>query len=189
MKSGRDKVFGSFALLAVTAMLMLITLPARIPREPVVLDVPFTIETPGTIAVEIAGESGRNGVYFIPKGDHLGRVPGHGRHHALRRQRRSRRAATLRSATTVTLCRASPEFPLSPCLQTSAWPSASPSTSTVHLWRISSSFPGSGKKPPRRSWRSDDSTGRSARLEELMRVKGIKEKRLEKLRRYLCIGC
>jgi competence ComEA-like helix-hairpin-helix protein len=67
MKAGREKVFGSFALFAVTAILIFITLPARIPREPVAPDIPFTIEKPGTIAVEIAGESGRNGVYFIPK--------------------------------------------------------------------------------------------------------------------------
>ena len=67
MKAGREQVFGSFALLAVTAILIFITLPSRIPREPGDPEIPFTIEKPGTIAVEIAGESGRNGVYFIPK--------------------------------------------------------------------------------------------------------------------------
>jgi competence protein ComEA len=49
--------------------------------------------------------------------------------------------------------------------------------------------PGIGEKTAGKIVEERGLNGKFSRLEELMRVKGIKEKRLEKLRRYLCVGC
>ncbi len=49
--------------------------------------------------------------------------------------------------------------------------------------------PGIGEKTAEKIVEERRLNGTFGKLEELMRVKGIKEKRLERLRRYLCIGC
>ena len=49
--------------------------------------------------------------------------------------------------------------------------------------------PGIGEKTAEKIVEERRFNGAFVRIEELTRVKGIKEKRLGKLRRYLCIGC
>ena len=189
MKAGREQVFGSFALLAVTAMLIFITLPSGIPREPVIPDIPFSTETPGSIAVEIAGESGRNGVYFIPKGTPLAAFLDMAGITAARIEGEPGRAPTLRSATTVTLMSSPTVISFEPM-------SANKRLAlgiAIDLNRASFEdlvfVPGIGEKTAEKIVEERRLNGTFAKLEELMRVKGIKEKRLEKFRRYLCIGC
>jgi competence protein ComEA len=49
--------------------------------------------------------------------------------------------------------------------------------------------PGIGEKTAEKILDQRNVNGTFGKLDELTLVKGIKEKRLEKLRRYLCIGC
>jgi competence protein ComEA len=189
MKAAREKVFGSFALFAVTAILILITLPSRIPREPVAPDIPFTIEKPGTIAVEIAGESGRNGIYFIPKGTPLAGFLDMAGITAAGVNGEPKRASTLRSATTITLMSSPPGISVEPLAADKRLAIGIP----IDLNRSSLEdlvlVPGIGEKTAKKIVEERGLSGTFGKLEELMRVKGIKEKRLERLRRYLCIGC
>lgn len=189
MKAGREKVFGSFALFAVTALLIFVTLPSRIPREPDSPDIPFTIEKPGTIAVEIAGESGRNGVYFIPKETPLTGFLDMAGITAAGVNGEAKRAPTLRSATTVTLMSSPPGISVEPMAADKRLALGIP----IDLNRSSLEdlvlVPGIGEKTAEKIVEERRLNGTFGKLEELMRVKGIKEKRLERLRRYLCIGC
>lgn len=189
MKAGREQVFGSFALLALTAILVFITLPSRIPREPGDSDIPFTIEKPGTIAVEIAGESGRNGVYFIPKGTPLVGFLDMAGITATGVNGEPQEVRTLRSATTVTLMSSPPGISVEPMEADKRLALGIP----IDLNRSSLEdlvlVPGIGEKTAEKIVEDRGLNGTFGKLEELMRVKGIKEKRLERLRRYLCIGC
>ena len=189
MKAGREQVFGSFTLLAVTAIVIFIALPSGIPRAPSDPDIPFTIEKPGTIAVEISGESGRNGVYFIPKGTPLAgflEMPGIT---AASVKGEPGRATTLRSATTVTLMSSPPVIsfePMSADKRLALGIAIDLNRSTFEDLVL---VPGIGEKTAAKIVEERGLNGTFGNLEELMRVKGIKEKRLETLRRYLCIGC
>jgi competence protein ComEA len=189
MKAGREQVFGSFALLAVTAMLIFSTLPSRTPPEPVIPEIPFTVEKPGTIAVEIAGESGRNGVYFIPKGTPLSGFLDMAGIPAAGVNGQSKRVPTLRSATTVTLMSSPLEISVEPMSADKRLALGIP----IDLNRSSLEdlvlVPGMGEKTAAKIVEERGLHGTFGNLEELMRVKGIKEKRLEKFRRFLCIGC
>ena len=189
MKAGREQVFGSFALLAVTAIVIFIALPSGIPHEPSNPDIPFTIEKPGTIAVEIAGESGRNGIYFIPKGSTVASFFDMAGITAAGVNRETRRAPTLRSATTVTLMSSPPGMSVDPMSADKRLALGIP----IDLNRSSFAdlvlVPGIGEKTAEKIVEERRFNGAFVRIEELARVKGIKEKRLEKLRRYLCIGC
>jgi competence protein ComEA len=189
MKAGREQVFGSFALLAVTAMLIFVTLPSGIPHKAVIPDIPFSIETPGTIAVEIAGESGRNGVYFIPKGTPLAAFLDMAGITAAGINVEPKRAASLSSATTVTLMSSPAAISTDPMSADKRLALGIP----IDLNRSSFAdlvlVPGIGEKTAERILEDHRLNGTFRKLEDLTRVKGIKEKRLETLRRYLCIGC
>ena len=189
MKAGREQVFGSFALLAITAIVIFITLPSGIPREPIDRDIPFAIEKPGTVAVEIAGESGRNGVYFIPKGTLLAGFLDMAGITAAGINAEPKRAPTLRSATTVTLTSSPPGISVDPMSADKRLALGIP----IDLNRSSLEdlvlVPGIGEKTAEKIVEERGLNGTFGNIEELMRVKGIKEKRLERLRRYLCIGC
>jgi competence protein ComEA len=50
-------------------------------------------------------------------------------------------------------------------------------------------IPGIGEKTAETILEHKRANGMFRKLDELMLVKGIKEKRFEKLRQYLCIGC
>ena len=189
MKAGREQVFGSFALLAVTAILIFLALPSAIPREPGTPDIPFIIETTGTIAVEIAGESGRNGVYFIPKGTPLAGFLDMAGITAAGINAEPKRAPTLRSATTVTLVSSPPGISVEPMSADKRLALGIPIDLNRSSFEDLVLVPGIGEKTAGKIVEERGINGTFGRLEELMRVKGIKEKRLEKLRRYLCIGC
>ena len=189
MKPGRGQVLGSFTLLAVTALFILVALPSRAPHDSGIREIPFAVEKPGTIAVEIAGESGRNGIYFIPRGttvvaflDMAGITADDGTGEA-------KRFGTIRSATTVTL------LPMSSGVSvgTMAADKRLALGIAIDINRTSLEelvlVPGIGEKTADRIVEDRRLNGTFRKLDELTRVKGIKEKRLEKFRKYLCIGC
>lgn len=189
MKAGREQVFGSFALLAITALLIFVALPSGIQHEPVAPDIPFAIENPGTIAVEIAGDSGRNGVYFIPRGTPLAGFLNMVGIAAAGVEGKHERAPTLRSATTVTLVSSFPEISLEPMSADKRVALGIPIDVNRSSLEDLVLVPGIGEKTAGKIVEERQLNGTYGNLVELMRVKGIKEKRLEKLRRYLCIGC
>jgi competence protein ComEA len=189
MKPGREQVLGSFALLAITAFLIFITIPSRHPHDPGAAEISFTIDKPGTIAVEITGETGRNGIYFIPRGttvaaflDMAGIMDADG-------TGEPKRFGALRSATTVNLLPIPPGISVEPM----AADKRVALGIAIDINRASLEdlvlVPGIGGKTAERIVEDRRLNGTFRKLGELTRVKGIKEKRLEKLRRYLCIAC
>jgi competence protein ComEA len=189
MKPGREQVLGSFTLLAVTAILILIALPSRAPHDPVILEIPVAVEKPGTIAVEIAGESGRNGIYFIPRGTTVAAFLDMAGITAADGTGDLKRFGALRSATTVTL----PPMFSGVSVGTMAADKRLALGIAIDINRATLEelvlIPGIGEKTAERIVEDRQLNGTFLKLEELTRVKGIKEKRLEKFRRYLCIGC
>ena len=186
MNSGREQVLGSFALLAVTAILIWNGLPSGIPREP---DIPLTIEKPGTVAVEIAGESDGNGVYFIPRGTTVaaflymaGIVAADGSVDA-------QRAGALRSATTIHLLPTPPGISVQPMAAQKRLALGIPIDINRSSLEDLVLVPGIGEKTAGKIVEERGLNGTFIRLEELLRVNGIKEKHFEKIRRYLCIAC
>jgi competence protein ComEA len=188
MKAGREQVFGSFALLAVTAIVIFIALPSGIPREPSDSNIPFTIDKAGTIAVEIAGESGRNGVYFIPKGATLAGfldmagITAAGVNETRRAPRSGRRCDGYLTS--------SPHgISVEPMSADKRLALGIPIDLNRSSFEDLVLVPGIGEKTAEKIVEERRLNGTFGRLEDLMRVKGIKEKRIEKLRRYVCIGC
>lgn len=189
MKTGREQVLGSFALLAVTAILIWIGLPSGIPLGPGNPDIPFTIEKPGTVAVEIAGESGGKGVYFVPRGttvaaflDMAGIVAADG-------SMDPQRAGALRSATTIHLLPIPPGISVQPMAGQKRMALGIPIDLNHSSFEDLVLVPGIGEKTAEKILEERELNGTFDRLEKLLRIKGIKEKRFEKLRRYLCIAC
>ncbi len=189
MNAGREQVFGSFALLAVTAVLIFISLPSGIPHDPVALEIPYALGKPGTIAVEIAGESGRNGVYFIPKGTPLARFLDMAGITAASVNGGPERAPALRSAATVTLIPGPPGISVEPMAAYKRLSLGIPIDINRSSFEDLVLVPGIGEKTAEKIVEERGLNGTFGKLEELMRVKGIKEKRLESFRRHLCIGC
>jgi competence protein ComEA len=189
MKAGREQVLGSFALLAITALILWTGLPSRAPGDAGAPDVPFTLEGPGTIAVEIAGEAGRNGIYYIPKGTTVAAFLDMAGITAAGGFGEAKRFGALRSATTVSLRPAPPGISVAAMAadkRLALGIAIDLNRATLEELVL---VPGIGEKTAGKIVEERAINGTFLRLEELMRVKGIKEKRLEKLRRYLCIGC
>ena len=189
MKIGRDQLLGSFALLVLTALLMLLATPAQSPYERPVLDVPYSEETPGAIAVELTGESGRNGIYFIPKGTDLAGFLVMTGIKSVGTMEKPKNAAVFKSATTVNLLVGPPGISAGPMSAEKRLALGIPIDINRSSLEELVLVPGIGEKTAEKILEQRSINGTFRRLDELMLVKGIKEKRLEKLRRYLCIGC
>ena len=187
MNIGRDQLLGSFALLFLTALLLF--LPARFPRQPSVLEVPYSTQTPGAIAVELTGESGRNGIYFIPRGTGLaGFLSMVGVDSAVNREE-SKNAIVLTSATTVHLAARPSGVSVRPLTAEKRLALGIPIDINCSSREELVLVPGIGEKTADKILEQRGLNGSFRTLEELMLVKGIKEKRLEKLRKYLCVRC
>jgi competence protein ComEA len=100
-----------------------------------------------------------------------------------------RRTPTLRSATTVTLVSSPPGISVEPMSAEKRLALGIPIDLNRSSFEDLVLVPGIGEKTAGKIVEERGINGTFGRLEELMRVKGIKEKRLDKLRRYLCIGC
>jgi competence protein ComEA len=189
MQIGRDQLLGSFALLVLTALLMLLAAPAQSPRETPVPDVPYSTETPGAIAVELTGESGRNGVYFIPRGTTLAGFLALAGIKPVDDMGEPKNPGPFKSATTVNLLARPPGISVGPMAAEKRLALGIPidinRSSREELMHV----PGIGEKTAEKILEQRNINGTFRNLDELTLVKGIKEKRLEKLRRYLCIGC
>jgi competence protein ComEA len=189
MKITREQLLGSLTLLVVAALLMILNAHPRAPRESRALDVPFSTEKPGTIAVELTGESGCNGIYFIPRGTSLAGFlemagivdfgvpaePGP--------------SPVLKSPTTITLVPSPPGISIEPMAAGKRLTLGIPIDINRSSMQDLVLIPGIGEKTAEKILELRRANGMFRKLDELMLVKGIKEKRFEKLRRYLCIGC
>jgi len=189
MKISRDHILGSFALLVVAALLVILNAFPQTVREKRAVDVPFSTQTPGTIAVELTGESGRNGVYFIPKGTpstgflRMAGIDSFGAPGA------PTKPFILKTATTVTLSKTPPGISVEPMAAGMRLALGIPIDINRSSMQDLVLVPGIGEKTAEKILDQRNMNGKFSKLDELMQVKGIKEKRVEKLRRYLCIGC
>lgn len=189
MKIGRMQVVGSFALLALTAVLIFLPHPLRSSGDTRPPDVPYTIEKPGMIAVELTGESGRNGIYFIPKGTTLAGFLTMAGIAQAGSGRAPVRSSVLRSPTTVIVPSSPDHVEKKPMAAQRRLVLGIPIDLNRSTLEDLVLVPGIGEKTAGMILERRQNEGPFRNLEELMEVKGIKEKRFEKLRRYLCIWC
>jgi competence protein ComEA len=189
MKITREQLLGSFALLAMTALLMVLTAHLQALRESRALDVPFSTQTPGTIAVELNGESGRDGVYFIPKGTTPAGLLQMAGLEAFGVPLEAGKAPPLKTATTITLASAPPAITVGPMAAGKRLALGIPIDINRSSMQDLVLIPGIGEKTAEKILDRRNINGPFRKIDELMLVKGIKEKRLEKLRKYLCISC
>ncbi len=189
MKISRDQLLGCFALLILASLLMILNAFSQGSRETESQTVPYSIMTPGTIAVELTGESGHNGVYFVPKGIAPARfleMAGVKDAFAVGTPKQS---PVFKSATTVTHLPKSAGITVEPMAAGKRLALGIPIDINLSSMQDLVLVPGIGEKTAEKILDQRNTTGKFTKLDELMLVKGIKEKRFEKLRRYLCIGC
>jgi competence protein ComEA len=189
MKISRDQLLGSFALLVLTALLMLLAAPSQSTRETPVHEVPYSTQTSGTIAVELTGESGRNGIYFIPRGTSLADFLVMTGIKPVGAVAEPKNVSVFKSATTVNLPAGPPVISVGPMSAEKRLALGIPIDINRSALEELVLVPGIGEKTAEKILDQRSLNGTFRKLDELMLVKGIKEKRLEKLRKYLCIGC
>jgi competence protein ComEA len=189
MKISRDHLLGSFALLVLTALLTLLAAPSQSPRETPVHDAPYSMERPGTIAVELTGESGRNGIYYIPRGTSLASFLAMTGIEPAGAMGEMKHASVFKSASTVNLLAGPPGISVGRMSAEKRLALGIPIDVNRSSLEELVLVPGIGEKTAEKILDQRNVNGTFGKLDELMLVKGIKEKRLEKLRRYLCIGC
>lgn len=189
MKIARETATGAVALLALTAVIALIPSPGVAPQGSFSCGIPHASHDAGTVPVEVTGDSGRNGVYFVPRGTpvpvFLGRVgirpedarqslPGH---------------SVLDQAATVSVLRAAERVDIRPMAAAKRLALGIP----IDVNRCGPEelvlVPGIGEATAERILEQRGRAGRFRNLDDLTQVRGIKEKRLERLRPYLCVGC
>lgn len=186
MKLGRDPVLGSVALLGLTALVVLLQAPEIVLFAPAPRDVPYSLGGRGSVAVELTGDSGHNGVYFVPKGTPVNRFLDLA---GVRTEAPGSSPCFLMKASTVSVLR---EDKGVECLTMGASkrvalgiPIDVNRSSLEELMLV----PGIGKATAGRILERRSLGGPFRSLDELTEVQGIKQKRIEKLRPHLCIGC
>jgi competence protein ComEA len=189
MNISRDHLLGSFALLVLTALLMLLAAPSHSTRETPVHDVPYSTQTSGTIAVELTGESGRNGIYFIPRGTTTAGFLAMAGIEPVGAMGQTKHDSVFISASTVHLLAGPPGNSVGPMSAEKRLALGIPIDVNRSSLEELVLVPGIGEKTAEKILDQRNVNGTFRKLDELMLVKGIKEKRFEKLRRYLCIGC
>ena len=135
------------------------------------------------------GDSGRNGVYFVPRGTP---VPAFLAGIGIRREdaRQSLPGpSVLDQAATVSVLRSEEKVDIRPMAAAKRLALGIP----IDLNRCGPEelilVPGIGEATAERILEQRGRAGRFRNLDDLTQVRGIKEKRLERLRPYLCIGC
>jgi len=189
MKITREQLLGSFALLVVAGLLMILSTHPQAARESRALDVPFSTNKPGTIAVELTGESGCNGIYFIPRGTNSAAFLEMAGIVDFGAPVEAGPSPILKSPTTITLVPSPPGIRVEPMAAGKRLALGIPIDINRSSMQDLVLIPGIGEKTAEKILDLKRENGMFRKLDELMLVKGIKEKRLEKLRRYLCVGC
>jgi comEA protein len=189
MKIGRDQFLGSFALLVLTALFFLP--PSTVPgaRDTRTRYAPFSTETPGAVAVELTGDSGCNGVYFILKGTSLADFLDMAGVARDKTGNIMNSAPVFMTPTSVSLLHKPARIEFGPMSAQKRLSLAIPINLNRATLEELSLVSGIGEKTAEKILQHRTEEGAFRKLDELMQVKGIKEKRFEKLRRYFCIGC
>ncbi len=188
MKVGRGQVVASFVLLALTAIPVFVSLPFS-PGTISIPEIPCSVEKAGTIAVELSGSSGRDGIYYVPKGTTLSGLLNLAGIAPSNQVQGAALSAILKTATTVCILTGPRDVRIEPMNMPKRLALGIP----IDINRLSIAemmlVPGIGEKTAERilEYRAENGPFRS--LDDLTEVKGIKEKRLEKLRPFLCVGC
>ena len=189
MKIDREAATGALALLALTALIALFPALGFTPHGPFPSGIPHAYHDAGTVPVELLGDSGGNGVYFVPRGTP---VPAFLAGIGIRREdaRQSLPGpSVLDQAATVSVLRSEEKVDIRPMAAAKRLALGIP----IDLNRCGPEelilVPGIGEATAERILELRGRAGRFRDLDDLTRIRGIKEKRLERLRPYLCIGC
>ncbi len=189
MQIGRDHALGSIVLLALAALVLGWHSAEIIPFGSPPSAVPHAAGGPGTVAVEVAGDTGKNGVYFVPKGTSL-----QGLLDLAEIGRKGAKGSAdppgpLKNAVTAVVLEGSPSIEVRTMAAAKRLVLGIP----IDINRSSREelvlVPGIGEATAERIVEQRRQSGTFRRLDDLLQVKGIKEKRLERLRPYFCVGC
>lgn len=186
MGIGRDPALGSVVLLALTALVVLLHAPGVALLAPAPRDVPLASGGRGSVAVELTGDTGRNGVYFVPGGTSLaGFLVAAG----VRADAPGSFPDPLVKATTVSVLRHGKGVESRPMSAAKRIALGIPIDVNGTTPEELSLVPGIGRVTAERILERRDRAGPFRSLDGLAAVRGIKGKRLEKLRPFLCVGC
>ena len=186
MKLARDPAFGSVALLALTALVVLLQSPEIILFATASRDVPYSSKGHGSVAIELVGDTGRNGVYFVPKGTPLA---GFLDEAGVRADASGCCPDPIAKATTVSVLREGKEVVSRPMSAAKRVALGIPIDVNVSSPEELTLVPGIGRVTAERLLERRSLAGPFRSLDDLAEIRGIKGKRLEKLRPYLCVGC
>lgn len=179
MKLARDPALGSVALLALTALVVLLQSSEIVLFAPALRDVPYSSGGSGSVAVELTGDTGRNGVYFVPKGTSVSAFL----------DAAGSFAGPLVKAETLDVLQGSTRIerrPMSTAKRIALGIPIDVNGSTPEELAL---VPGIGKFTAKKILERRGLEGPFRSLDDLAEIRGIKGKRLEKIRTHLCVGC
>jgi competence protein ComEA len=189
MKIGREMAVGSVALLGLTAFTVLIQSSGIFPTESSPPEIRYASCVAGTVAVELAGDSGRNGIYCVPRGTPVAAFLDLA---GIRREAAGKTLpgpSILDRPATVSVSKTSDRVETRPMDAAKRFALGIP----IDVNRSSREelvlVPGIGEATAERILDRRSRAGSFRTPDDLLQVKGIGEKRLEKLRPYLCVGC
>ena len=189
MQIGRDPALGSIVLLSLAALVTVWNVADIVPSGSSRPAVPHAAGGPGTVAVDIAGDTGRNGVYFVPKGTELQALLDLAEIGRKGTKGAADSPGPLKNAVTVVVLEAAPSVEVRPMAAAKRLALGIP----IDINRAGREelvlVPGIREATADRILERRGPAGAFRRLDDLLQVRGIKEKRLERLKPYLCVGC
>jgi competence protein ComEA len=189
MKIGRETAVGSVALLVLTAFTVLVQSSGNFLPGSSPLERRFASCVAGTVAVELTGDSGRNGIYCVPRGTPVTAFLDLA---GIRREIDGKTPpgpSILSRPATVSFFRTADRVETRPMDAAKRLALGIPidvNRSTLEELVL---VPGIGGATAQRILEQRGRAGSFRTLDDLLQVKGIREKRFEKLRPYLCVGC
>ncbi|NPV03380.1 MAG: hypothetical protein HPY67_01410 [Syntrophaceae bacterium] len=189
MQIGRDHALGSIVLLALAALTAACLRAGITPFGSPPTAIPHAACGPGTVAVEVAGDAGRNGVYFVPRGTSLQGLLDLAEIGRMGKKVSAGPHGPLKGAVTVVVLGEAPSIEVRPMAAAKRLALGIP----IDINRSSREelilVPGIGEATAERILDQRRLAGMFRRLDDLLQVRGIKERRLERLKPYLCVGC
>ena len=189
MKIGREMAVGSVALLGLAAFIVLIQSAGIFPSGSPPPEIRYASCVAGTVAVELAGDSGRNGIYCVPRGTPVAALLDLA---GIRWEAAGQTLpgpSILDRPSTVSVFRPSDRVETRPMDAAKRLALGIPVDVNRSTREELVLVPGIGGATAERILEQRGRAGSFRTLDDLLQVKGIGEKRFEKLRPYLCVGC
>jgi competence protein ComEA len=189
MGISREQLLGSLALLVFALLLRCSQPPSQETPTQRLRNVPFSQERPDTVVVELTGDTGRNGIYYVPRATPVERVLHLAGIEAGSMPKIPASCLLITEPSTINHSGIQSRAEVRPLGAQRRVSLAIPVNINVSTLEDLTCVPGIGPSTAGKILAYRDENGAFRRLDDLMNVKGIKEKRFEKLRKYLCTKC